>query len=122
LCRTVACRDADAGTGTQFLVRSPGLGIRGHGPLLAMVPVHRFAAVAVPRWTRAVAGAARQVGNSLHCWPAVSIYRCDRPVLRRGTGLERTHASVAGGVLALVAGAFVGGRFLRSLCHLSRCL
>ena len=46
--------------GAQLLVRPPGLGIRRHGPLLAVVPVRRPAAVGDAGRPRAVAGAARR--------------------------------------------------------------
>ena len=51
--------DAEARAGPQFLVGPPGLGIRGHGPLLAVVPVRRPVAVVDPRRPRVVAGVAR---------------------------------------------------------------
>ena len=57
--RPVVRGDAEARPRPQLLVRPPGLGIRRHGPLLAVVPVRRPAAVADAGRPRAVAGAAR---------------------------------------------------------------
>ena len=54
--------------------------------------------------------------KSITC-AAVRIHDLHRPVLRRGPHVERAHAHLHGGVLALVGGAPVGGRLLRSVRH-----
>ena len=64
------------GLQVQLLVRPPGLGIRRHGPLLAVVPVHRPAAVADAGRPRAVADPARAgVATPSRSSAAVPVHR-----------------------------------------------
>src|SRR5690606_6513258 len=113
--RAVDGGDAEAGPGPQLLVRLAGLGIRRPGPVLAVVPVRRPAAVAHPGRSCPVAGDAQGRRVALDRGPAVPVGGRDRRVLFGRPDVGRAQPPVDGRVLALVGGTPVGGRLLRGL-------
>ncbi|MNP04840.1 hypothetical protein D3C76_967740 [compost metagenome] len=100
----------------QLLARPPGLRVRRSRPPVADRQVPR-------RGLLAGADAARrgsrpaQAGRQEPAGAAHRVCRGHRPVLRCRPVLRRAYPPVGDGVLALVGGAPVGGRLLRSVRH-----
>ncbi len=103
---------AAPGHGLFFLVGQPGAGIHQHGPGLAAAAVRRPAVLGLPAGPRAVAGAEGAVGIARADRHGVPVGHLHRRLLRQLAGLGPAHALLDDRVLALVAGAPVGGGLL----------
>src|ERR1035437_1044519 len=103
---------AETGIQHEFLVRAPRLRIRGLGTVLANLPVRWAVRVAVSDGPLIVAGPEKSRREPSLASFVPGRFDGDCVVLWRGLDVASTNQPGHSGVLALVGGAFVGGRLL----------
>ena len=111
--RVVGDQPHDRRRHAEFLVRSPGLRVRGPRAVLANLPVRRTASLGRARAARRVAGVAPAAGGPLADRPRCRLDGGDRAAVRSRSHVRQGHAHLDRGVLALVGRAPVGRRRIR---------
>ncbi len=110
------------GYAMNFLVWPSRLRIRGSRALLANLPLRGIVGVALPHGPGHVAGHSEAGRASTSAGAVPDCLDRDCLVLRGWADVGPANPLRPGGILALVGGASVGGRFLRGLRHRGHCL